>query len=86
MGAPPAAARSKLLILRRKSSSEEEQLAHMVFSLAARLTTLFGGDIDRHYCINYFNDDEMGYQNTSEPELLAGYTKVQPVQPRSPVR
>ena len=43
-----------------------------MFAAAARLTGLLGGDIDREYCMKLWDQ----YPKTSEPELLAGYTKV----------
>ena len=43
-----------------------------MFAAAARLTALLGADIDREYCMKLYDK----YSNSSEPELLAGYTKV----------
>ena len=43
-----------------------------MFAAVARLTGLLGGDIDREYCMKLHDT----YSKTSEPELLAGYTKV----------
>ena len=51
-----------------------------MFAAVARLTGLLGGDIDREYCMKLHDT----YSETSEPELLAGYTKVRtdPTVPR----
>ena len=43
-----------------------------MFATAVRLTALLGADIDREYCTKLYDT----YPKTSEPELLAGYTKV----------
>ena len=43
-----------------------------MFGAAARLQELLGGDIDREYCMKLYDT----YPKTSEPELLASYTKV----------
>ena len=43
-----------------------------MFAAVARLTGLLGGDIDREYCMKLHDT----YSKSSEPELLAGYTKV----------
>jgi hypothetical protein len=43
-----------------------------MFAAAARLSQLLGGDIDREYCFKLYDT----YPKTSEPELLASYTKV----------
>ena len=40
--------------------------------MVARWSELLGGDIDREYCLKLYDT----YPQTSEPELLAGYTKV----------
>ena len=40
----------------------------------ARFSQLLGGDIDREYCLKLYDT----YPKTSEPDLLAGYTKVCP--------
>ena len=43
-----------------------------MFSVVAQWSELLGGDIDREYCLKLYDT----YPQTSEPELLAGYTKV----------